>query len=415
MTGAAHPVASDRSIFEIGMRGFPSDYLDRARAPEETVALMVPRAAEFGLTRLASVTGLDRIGIPVWSAIRPNSKSLALCQGKGISDAAAQASAVMEAVEVATAERTDHAATIASAERLRAAGHRCDRLEGLILQGQEPAPDDATIAWFAAHDLFDGTRCFVPLDALTLDDATSVRRYWQSTDGLASGNTAWEAVFHGLCERIERDALFLWTLRSDDWVAAHCFDPHALGDAVLSDLVDRIEAAGMQIRLFDATSDIGLPVHMAVLSPRPGGHEANWKHFDLASGSGCHPDPVRASIRAVTEAAQSRLTSIAGARDDFAPEVYAAGIDRSLLPYVRAVPPAGMVRPARHLERAEYLPEMLAALRSRGIGTVLAAVLADGSDGYAVVKVIVPGLESPPGARKMRFGRRALAVMLEKR
>ncbi|MGO8078030.1 YcaO-like family protein, partial [Rhizobium leguminosarum] len=39
-------------------------------------------------------------------------------------------------------------------------------------------------------------------------------------------------------------------------------------------------------------------------------------------GFGCHPDPVRAALRAITEAAQSRLTSIAGSRDDFSPRIY---------------------------------------------------------------------------------------------
>ena len=57
--------------------------------------------AEFGITRLARLTGLDNVGVPVWSAIRPNSRTLAQSQGKGVDDPSAMASAVMEAVEVA--------------------------------------------------------------------------------------------------------------------------------------------------------------------------------------------------------------------------------------------------------------------------------------------------------------------------
>lgn len=41
------------------------------------------------------------------------------------------------------------------------------------------------------------------------------------------------------------------------------------------------------------------------------------------TGSGCHPDRAVALSRAVSEAAQSRLTLIAGARDDLGPEYYA--------------------------------------------------------------------------------------------
>lgn len=417
MTTPARAVAPEiASIFAVGARGFPSDYLDRARDPEETVALMWPRAAEFGLTRLAAVTGLDRIGIPVWAAMRPNSKSLALCQGKGVSDAAARASALMEAVEVATAEQATVPTRIATSAELVAEGRAFDTLETLLLHGATAPAADEPIAWFETHDLAGAGTRLVPLEAIRLDDATTPNRWWQSTDGLASGNTVWEATFHGLCERIERDALVLWSLKGDADVAAACFDPRELGDPVLDGLVDRIEAADMRIRLFDTTSDLGLPTHMAILSRHPSGHEDKWKHFDLASGSGCHPDPVRAAIRAVTEAAQSRLTSIAGARDDFAPEIYGAGINRALLPYVRAEPRAGAARATgRRLARDAYLPEMIAHMAERGVGDVTVAVLADGSEGHAVVKVIAPGLENPPGERRVRFGRRALSAALSAR
>jgi ribosomal protein S12 methylthiotransferase accessory factor YcaO len=36
----------------------------------------------FGITRIAMVTGLDRVGIPVALATRPNSRSVAVSQGR---------------------------------------------------------------------------------------------------------------------------------------------------------------------------------------------------------------------------------------------------------------------------------------------------------------------------------------------
>ncbi|UXN58720.1 hypothetical protein [Phyllobacterium zundukense] len=42
---------------------------------------------------MAEATGLDRIGIPVCMAVRPNSGMLAVSQGKGISAAHGGASA----------------------------------------------------------------------------------------------------------------------------------------------------------------------------------------------------------------------------------------------------------------------------------------------------------------------------------
>src|SRR4051812_9830923 len=79
-------------------------YSDRAISAEEAVARIWPHLSDLGITRVARQTGLDRVGIPCWAAFRPNSKSLAGAQGKGLTDAAACASAVMEAAEVAVAE-----------------------------------------------------------------------------------------------------------------------------------------------------------------------------------------------------------------------------------------------------------------------------------------------------------------------
>ena len=50
----------------------------RSTAPEETLARVAPLLPALGITRLANITGLDRIGIPVVVACRPNSRSLAV-------------------------------------------------------------------------------------------------------------------------------------------------------------------------------------------------------------------------------------------------------------------------------------------------------------------------------------------------
>jgi ribosomal protein S12 methylthiotransferase accessory factor len=66
----------------------------------------------MGITRIAVLTGLDVLGIPVAAAVRPNSRSIAVHQGKGVTLSAAKASALMEAVE------THHAETMALPLRL---------------------------------------------------------------------------------------------------------------------------------------------------------------------------------------------------------------------------------------------------------------------------------------------------------
>jgi len=401
------------NVAEIEARGFGSAYFDRMRPPDDTVRAMRPKYGEFGITRLSCLTGLDQIGIPVWAASRPNARTLAVSQGKGLDDAAARASAVMEAIEVATAERPDRTGVLASTAELAAAGQRFQRLDMLLRKGVAPPSDDERFPWIEGLDLVSGDAVYVPLEAAILSDGRVPARWWQSTDGLASGNVFWEAALHGLTERIERDAMTLWTLRDDRAVADACLDVAAFADPELTRLERIIVSAGFHLRLFDVTSDLGIPVIFAVISPVPNGHEDKWKHFDLTAGSGCHPDPIRAAIRAVTEAAQSRLTTIAAARDDFEPARYSAKLKGDLLAYVRATP---RLRPVATPEplgpRTGWIDAMIARLVRGGVREVVVVPLETGENDFAVAKVFAPDLENPPGDRARTLGPRAVRTMM---
>lgn len=76
----------------------------RTRSPATTFADYARLMPALGITRVANVTGLDHIGLPVYTAIRPTSRSLAVSQGKGLDAAAAKASALMESIEAWHAE-----------------------------------------------------------------------------------------------------------------------------------------------------------------------------------------------------------------------------------------------------------------------------------------------------------------------
>jgi YcaO-like protein with predicted kinase domain len=392
-------------------RGVVSRYFDRVLAPAETLAAMRPRLANFGVTRLARLTGLDEVGIPVWAAIRPNAATLAVSQGKGVDDDAAAASAMMEAIEVATAERRDLPHLRLSPSAMATSGRRAALLTELLRLGASPPAPDESIDWIEGFDLIDDSPVWVPLDAVRLGEDAVRARYWQSTDGLASGNVLWEAAFHGLCERVERDALMLWSLAGDAEVGPRCRDPRDFDDPELAALVAKIEAAGLRLRLFDISTDVAIPVCFAAISPPLDSDPARWRHFDLQSGSGCHPDPARAAIRAVTEAAQSRLTAISGARDDFDPGDYRARIALDLLPFAEAeplpcTPAAGTVEPA------DYIGHIVRCLKAIGVGSAIVVPIEPGERGFAVAKAIVSDLETIPGARRFPLGLRALRAKL---
>ena len=81
-----------------------SEGLVRATAPADSLSRALVVAKKIGVTRVANVTGLDRVGIPVAIAIRPNSRFLSVAQGKGMTHDAAQVSALMESIETWHAE-----------------------------------------------------------------------------------------------------------------------------------------------------------------------------------------------------------------------------------------------------------------------------------------------------------------------
>jgi ribosomal protein S12 methylthiotransferase accessory factor len=157
----------------------------------------------LGITRLANLTGLDTLGVPVWSAIRPNGRSLSTSQGKGLTDDHARASALMESIE------TWHAEHVARPRRRAAWRTLGTGLGGLPRAGPaRPAPD-RVIDWVEGWELAAGAPRWVPLESVTLDTvfpAGHAPVFDVSSNGLASGNHLLEAIVHAICEVIERDA-----------------------------------------------------------------------------------------------------------------------------------------------------------------------------------------------------------------
>jgi YcaO-like protein with predicted kinase domain len=70
---------------------------------------------KIGVTRIADITNLDRLGIPIFSAIRPSAArgAISIYSGKGSTEQRARISAVMESFERCLAERPGINANIA--------------------------------------------------------------------------------------------------------------------------------------------------------------------------------------------------------------------------------------------------------------------------------------------------------------
>ena len=383
-------------------------YFDRRYRPDETVRRLWPLLDELGITRLARQTGLDRIGIPCWAAFRPNSKSLAGAQGKGLTDAAACASALMEAAEVAVAEYPRAARRTDTAARLEAGGEAWFDPMRFMPFGEE-LDRARRITWLAGADLHSHKRRWVPLDLVDMDGETSeIEGICKTSNGLASGNTLEEAAFHALCELIERDATTSWSMLSPSARAARSFPCAELNDQQVDDLVRKMLDAGLAVRLIDQTSDLGIPVVMALVGPAD---PDNARYLDVCAGYGAHPVAVRAALRALTEAAQSRITAIAASRDDLGPAAFDADAfaeDAAILghePMAHAPRGMDLGTPLQELSRA-----CVEALSRNDIAATLVRV--DGGDlPFAVVKVLSEDLEDRGANLNWRPGRRALEAL----
>lgn len=407
-----------------------SHYHDRTCAPAETWARVFPHARDLGITRVGGVTGLDRIGIPVWFAARPNGFSLSVNQGKGIDVVSAKVSALMEGAEYAMAARVPETAVRATRAALEAEGHRPVDLSALLRC--DPAEINFTqpLTWLPGWMLLvDGAESaedpgsppvWVPFEMVGLDRRRDAG--WQTagfqmaTDGLASGNTIADATLHGLLELIEHDAGAIWAVTGGRAAAARAIPLGRLHDPVLHDLAERIARAGLHLALFDMTADIAVPCVVAYLGEPDddGGYPPSAVQF--SAGGGCHPNLERAAIRAITEAAQTRLTIIASARDDWTPARYLPK-EMASIPPLMAAAAAATDLPRDYPDFAPTdvdttLHWVLDRLEQAGLGTVTVVPLGGTEYGLEVVHVLAERLEVGMGRGNSRVGPRLLGAYL---
>lgn len=371
----------------------------RTRPPSETLDLFARLGRQMGITRLADITGLDSIGLPVYTAIRPNSRSLATSQGKGVDAASAKASALMEAIESWHAEHIDAGLRWDSYLGLRKRAcvidvDRLARLRGRGVTVDSPRP------WIEGYDLVQHEPIWLPFDVVSLyfvsDGGRNSVPFLQSSTGLASGNHLLEAMSHGICEAIERDAEAEW-LASDEDVQ---IDLDTIDDPCCRLVLDLLWRAEVYAAVWDMTSDIGVPAYASVIMDRP--DPSAWRVHGAYSGFGCHLSPAIAVLRSLTEAVQSRATFIAGSRDDMFRTDYTSlqqdeGRRARWDDLRRRRPRSPFVGGSGSRQATETfegdVAALLATLVDAGIDRVIAVNLTKAELSIPVVKIVIPGLQ----------------------
>lgn len=305
------------------MRKAYFDGTHRTRHPDQTWEAIRPLLMAYGITRVADVTGLDDLGIPVTMAVRPLARTLSVAQGKGATLAAARVSGAMEAIEAWHGERAVPTADVRAPADDLALPYPVTALEshpGSLVTGR------TVLDWITACSAPAGEPVLVPAACVQL--GREAHGQWRlhlpsaSTNGLASGNTRAEAVVHALAELIERDTISALTDRRG---RGRLIDPDSIEDEHCAALISRVRAAGAWLELWHLPNRFNVPVMSCYL----------WREDQpalLVSGSGAHLDPHVALSRAITEAAQSRLTQITGSREDIHPAAYRPSVHRGPQP-----------------------------------------------------------------------------------
>lgn len=391
----------------------------RAISPEETLKKISPHLKKMGITRLANITGLDEIGIPVYIAFRPNSRSLSLSQGKGLDHASARVSALMETIESFHAENYSKEIiefSINDAEKKQI--DICD-YQNLPVYREAQLSNSETISWVRGKEIFSGKDTFVPYDSVNTDFRVSVNQrplyFSKGSNGLASGNTAEEAIVHALCELIERDAYSCWTLKPSHERKITKVIKSSISCSTSNALIERFEKANTHIGIWDVTSDIGIPTFLVRVMAA---EKPPYTQIRPASGYGCHPDRSLALIRALTEAAQSRLTFISGARDDVRLSHYRTFISqeqyeiwRKSVFEDREMQTFEKIKNYNVTNTREIFINLKDALSKIGVKQIIAVDLSIDEFSIPVYKVIVPGLEGGEGYKNICFGKRALKIL----
>lgn len=390
----------------------------RTRSPRETFEAYAPLMPAMGITRLANVTGLDRVGLPVYVAVRPNGRALSTSQGKGETNDAAKVSALMESIETWHAEHIDLPARYDSYARLKTQVNVIDVSRLSICLGA--TYDSARpCAWLEGHDLFSGESTWLPYDTVSTNFVQQQGHqpiFLASTNGLSSGNHALEATIHGLCEVIERDAVTMWLRVTEDERRSRHIDLSTIHDPHLADIINTLEQKGLVLGVWDITSDIGIPVYTCSIFENP--ESAEWRPVPSFPGHGCHLKPEIALSRAIHEAIQGRLTAISGSRDDMFPKDYVEvgnkddhrRIISSLMEVPASRPFAKTLLPLADNFDGD-LQTILGQLKLIGVESAVVVGLEHEEIGIPVVKVVVPHLEPfhtiyyKPGPRALDYKR----------
>jgi ribosomal protein S12 methylthiotransferase accessory factor len=377
----------------------------------------------FAISRVAELTGLDSIGVPVFTCVRALSDTISIHGGKGLERDYARCGAILEGIEFEAAEHPQGDFIVGRPTDIPAE----DRLaiEDCFPTRASTFNDFTQLAWEEVTNAQNGKSTLIPSDLIWMTSRLKNQPLMfvqMGSNGLASGGTKEDAILSGLYEIIERDA---WTLNQfllDNCGVLPTRSPLINLSERMEGLVRKIEAAKVKLYLFDITTDdFRVPVFSAILLDLSG-HVAG-----TFGGFGCHLNAEVAAIRAITEAVQARACYISGARDDLFRRQFLLmkHMDQHKLDSMFSELPVGSplsdYRVTKFPDIRTELRYLLKLIRQSGVSEVFVKPMGVFLDGAVhVVRVFSPQCEPfrfdhwTPGLRCLSYATRKMETLAEK-
>ncbi len=357
-------------------------------------------AKRIGVTRVANLTGLDRLAVPVMAAIRPLSRNLTVSFGKGLTMEQAECSAVMEAAELFYSESPCTDLLAATYDDLPA--HTA--LDPSLLRRHKTSHGlgSERFAWIEGQDLLSGEPILTPWQAISMDFTENARRnpskVKTGATGLAAGFDETQAIVHGIYEVIERNCHNTWNDLDDAARIATLIDHNCLKDDTLRPLLHTIASADLHVLVWEMSDHRKIPCFLVELVDLKPHASTAYVQGTAASLSG-----VEALRKALLEAMQIRLTYIAGSRDDLDWSDYGTRYD-AVVESRKWLIEKPISRKRLHPENVRYneahieLAEVKLRMTSAGHQKIIAVRLSPPEEDVSVVKIMIPNLSDIPDA-----------------
>lgn len=310
----------------------------------------------IGVTRLADLTALDIIGLPVTQAVRPASKSLSVSLGRGNTVASAKLSAFGEAFELYCAENADGAATFSTGE-------------------------------FLATGAFSGVESVVPRSTVSFNLEEAPCNNTTAT-GLGVHPHIQLAIRHGIYECQERHLYSLWRRSTESQRQICLIDPESINEDAGLGVVRHLKALGFDVLISNIAPNMSVAAYVVELLAE----NIEGSMVPYSQGLACHADSAIALYRALTEAVQTRMAYISGAREDLSAYDFFGRLPE-LFEHRRGVHlHSRTAKSYRHLpcHPSREIPRIAKAIHDLGLGEPRYVDLSPAGSQLSAVKVLLP-------------------------